>query len=109
VVELFKKQGESSVDQRVSLVVSRRLGGVDVLPVSPVGGDVGVRAAASLAGRGINLSNVKAVVGCDVDVARLALELVAPGELLLLAPNSSRKLAKLLARPKVNRQLDLFG
>jgi hypothetical protein len=58
---------------------------------------------------GMNLSNKKAVVGCDVEVARMALELVAPGELLLLAPNSSVELGKLLGSRRVNRQLDLFG
>jgi len=85
------------------------MGGVDVIPVSPIGGDVGVRAASSLAKIGTSLSKVKAVVGCDTSVARLALALVAPGELLLLTPNSSRELVKLLAPPIVTKQLDLFG
>ena len=109
VVGMFNRLDNELVDQRVSLVVSGRLGGVDVLPVPHVGGDVGVRAAAALATMGVNLTRMKAVVGCDVDVARMALELVAPGELLLLAPNSSSELGKLLGSPRVDRQLDLFG
>jgi hypothetical protein len=109
VVDMFNRRGTSIVDQRISLVVSGRMGGVDVLPVSHIGGDVGVRATVSLANKGLNLSKVKAVVGCDIEVARMALELVGPGELLLLSPNSSRELSKLLGSPRVNRQLDLFG
>jgi len=109
VVELFNRMDSDTVDRRVSLVVSGRLGGIDVLPVPHIGGDAGVRATAALANMGMNLSNKKAVVGCDVEVARMALELVAPGELLLLAPNSSVELGKLLGSRRVNRQLDLFG